>query len=61
MPKKMLHTKWREKMKRKTQNQTDQIRKDIKVRGENWEEIQASGRIQMARDFSVIVDTYLWK
>ena len=31
-----------------------QIIKDIKMRGEKWEEIQTAG------DFSVIVDPYIW-
>ena len=57
----MLHKNGGKTTKRKTQNQIDQIRKDIQMRDENWEEIikkkkkTESGRVEVTKDFSVIV------
>ena len=38
----------------------DPIRKDIEMRGKNWEEIQINRKWEN-RDLSAIVNTYLWK
>ena len=40
IPKKMLHIKMEGKRPRGRTRQIDQIRKDIEMRGRNWEEIQ---------------------
>ena len=63
--KKTLHTKMNGKKPkgRPRTRRTDQIRKNIEIRGENWEKYKktGSGRRETAVDFSVIVDPYLWK
>ena len=65
LPKKMLQIKMEGKWPRGRSKTRwiDQIRKNIKMRGENWKKIQEnrSGGIETAGDFSVIVDLYLWK
>ena len=62
----MLHTGMEGKRPRRRPKTKwiDQIRKDIEMTGENWEEIQdktGSGQIETAGVLSVIVDPYLWK
>ena len=61
----MLHTKneWKWSRGRPRTRWIDHIRKGVEMRGGNWVEIKEnrSGRIEMARDFSVIGDPYLWK
>ena len=65
IPKQILHTKMEGKRPRERSRSRgiDHIRKDIEMRGENWEEIQENRnrRIEIALDFSVNVVPYLWK
>ena len=60
----MLHTRMGVKWPRGRPWTTwiDHSRKNIEIRGENWEEIQETGseRIEVAGDL-LIVDPYLWK
>ena len=60
IPKKMLHTKM--EAKRPRGRPTIRWVEDIDMRRKNWEKQKktGSGRIEMAGDYSIIVDPYLW-